>query len=177
LPISVHNCSIFAGEGDQMTGASATSLASGGWGTANLAVYIPFSIPWPFPVRRVFWGNGSAPNAGTNCDVGLYSIGGTRIWSAGSTAQDTARNTVPQYVTPSSDILLVPGRYYFGFVCSVTTANRLIVYTFPAALQARFRGYMQEALGSTVLPAAMTPAQFSGTIGPFVGISRAASGF
>lgn len=154
------------------TAAGSVAVPSGSaWGTANTAVYIPLVLPWSYVVKRMFWFNGVS--AGGNSDIGLYSPGGGNLWSAGSTA-DTG-NSVPQYVTPATPIVLSPGLYYVAFTHSDTTASRLLATTIttPAG---RMIGALQQAT-ALPLPASAAFAAFTGTVYPLVGITNTASGF
>lgn len=123
--------------------------ASQTWTTANQARYYPMTLPFPYVVRRVWWVNGSS--ASGNRDFGIYSIGGARIFSTGSTAASGA--SVPQWVTVTP-FLLPPGDYYFAFNSSDTT--NAVAGGATSAAQQRFAGILQEAVGATALPATAT---------------------
>jgi hypothetical protein len=103
--------SYFGAGGDgpisQQGGLSAPASAS--WGTANLARILPFQLPFPYLVVRLFWWNGSALG---NADIGIYSLAGGKIYSSGSTVQ--SGGPAPQFVTPSTSILLPPGSYFLA---------------------------------------------------------------
>lgn len=94
------------------------------WATANLAVYWPFTVQQTQTVYKFFWINGSA--AGNNADAGIFDSAGVKLISTGSTAM-SGNNTLQ--VTDVADTVLVPGRYWFGFSHSSTTANRVTVLT------------------------------------------------
>lgn len=151
--------------------ANNSSTASSTW-TANLAIYMPFAIPWPYPVRRVFWFNGST--ASSNCDIGIYTVDGTRIWSSGSTGQSGA--SVLQYVTPATEILLSPGQFYLAFACSGTT-NRVTAQAIGTAAIGRSLGLLEQ--GSALpLPSTATFATYAtNLLMPWCGITRTSSGF
>ena len=87
---------------------------------ANYVVYMPVWIPWPYPVNRVFWGNGST--ASNNMNFGIFTSTGKRIYSTGSTAQSGA--SALQFVTPGSKFTLAPGMYFFALTNDSTT-NRV----------------------------------------------------
>lgn len=153
----------------------AIALASGSaltW-VANLAVYVPFSIPFWFPVRRVWWYNGSTITT-SNADVGVFSLDGEKLVSAGSTA--LAGASAIQYVTPASEVWLPPDAYYFGYVGSGTTARTQGTSTYTAA-NLRGAGVLQEAVGSSTLPSRMTPTAIANALFPYCGMSQTASGF
>jgi hypothetical protein len=153
------------------------SFASAGAGAltwvANLAVYVPFYLPAPMPVRRVWWINGSTITT-SNADVGVFNADGVRMLSAGLTA--LAGASAVQYATLGADKLLMPGRYYFGYVCDNTTARAQGTSSWTAA-QLRHIGVLQEALGSAALPAKMTPVAIANALFPYCGITRTPSGF
>lgn len=149
--------------------AQATSYL---WPVANLAVYIPFTLPWPYPVRRAFWCNGS--NVTGNYDIGIYTAGGVKIWSSGSTAQTGA--SAIQYVTVTPDLLLPAGKYYLGLVNNGTTNRGFGTPTQVTAIIGRFMGLYQQAT-ALPLPAAATFAAWNNIGYPLCGITRTASGF
>jgi hypothetical protein len=140
--------------------------------TADTALYFPIFLPWPYPVKRVFWVNGST--ASSNIDVGIYSRGFTRLYSTGSTAQSGA--SVPQYVTPSSVVWLAPGGYYLALTCSGTT-NRLWGVTAFSATNLRAGGVFMSSHAPGALPATVTPVLNTKASMPMFGISNTASGF
>lgn len=59
--------------------------ATTAWSQANQALFVPFSIPFTKTAKKMFLFNGSAVSG--NVDVGIYNDAGTRLVSAGSTAQ------------------------------------------------------------------------------------------
>lgn len=144
------------------------------WPVADTAFYLPVWIPFPYPVERVFWINGSSTTS-VNMDFGIYNADGTRIYSTGSTAEGTV--SVPQYTTPATDILLSPGRYYFALACSSVTANRGGQGSL-AGTTARLRlaGVLQQAT-ALPLPATMTPAAVANVCMPICGVTRTTTGF
>jgi hypothetical protein len=154
----------------RLNGAAISAPASAAWPSANLAMYIPFTIPFPYTVSRLFWCNGSS--AAANMDVGLYSLGGARICSTGSVAQVTTN--VIQYAAPTATCVLTPGTYYLGVACSGTT-NALFMAT-TTAIQNRMAEVMQEA-SAIPLPSPATFASMANTNFPLAGFTRLASGF
>lgn len=166
LPLHIHTLSQYSvGLLSNTTGA----VASRSWPTANRALYIPFVLPWSYPVIRVFWMNGSA--AGGKNDFGIYSIDGRRIYSTGETEQSGA--SAFQYVTPTA-FELPAGSYYFGMAYSETT-NKLSG-TSSAEITNRLAGILQQA-SALPLPATATFAQNAAAVVPLCGITRTASGF
>ena len=150
------------------TGASAVRT----W-TAKLISYAPVWLPFPYPVNRVFWANGST-NTTTNVDFGVYTWDGTRIYNTGSTAMGTV-STI-QYVTPGTTFVLAPGPYYFAWTCDNTTSRG---YSMSGTANAsRLAGLLQETTAGFGLPATMTPVAFAQAWGPSVcGVTRTTTGF
>lgn len=148
------------------------------WPTANLAFYIPFHLPFPYVVRRVYWVNGSDVTS-VNRDFGIYNAEGTRLYSTGSTAASGASDI--QYVTPSSEFLLAPGRYYMALSNSSTTANRgpagIVTVSTGQITLGTGAGVVQQA-SAVPLPATMTPATVGLSLAvPLCGITNTSSGF
>lgn len=139
------------------------------WPVANLAVFVPMLLPWPYPVRRVFWVNGST--IGSNVDFGIYSADGRRIYSTGSTAQ--AGTSTLQFVTPGTEFLLSPGAYFFAWACSGTTNRSYGGANGAAGL--RQSGVLQQST-ALPLPATWTPELLAAVAYPLCGITRTLSG-
>lgn len=171
-PLFIHTYSRWAVEAARLAGVS-NSLASLTWPVANTAFYFPVEIPWPYPVRRVFWVNGTSVTS-TNMDFGIYTADGVRIYSTGSTG--ASGTSAPQYTSPT-EFLLAPGRYYFALADSSTTANRGgMGRTTSTVPQIRMAGVLQEA-SALPLPATMTPSAVANSMYALCGITRTASGF
>lgn len=172
LPLFVHNWGEY-GAFEFTRIAGGVAVASITWPVANTAFYVPLWIPWTYPVRRVFWVNGTSVTS-VNMDLGIYSSAGERIYSTGSTAQVGA--SAVQYVDPT-DFTLSPGRYYMAVACSSTTANRGGQgTTAPTVPRIRLGGVLQEA-SALPLPNTMTPSAVANACVPFCGFTRTASGF
>ncbi len=137
--------------------------ATATWPTANLGLFIPFFLPCRFVLRRMFCLNGSAVSG--NIDLGVYSMDGSKIVSAGSTAH-SGTSTV-QIVTVTETVL-APGRYYMALSCSNTTSQFLRQSI--GVLGAQNGGIVQAA---TQVPLANLPtfASPSNTFIPVFGIS------
>lgn len=167
-PLHISSISL-QGIGWDAGGLAVGGPASGTW-VANLAVYSPFQLAFPYTVARVWWMNGST--ASSNVDMGVYSGDGTLIYSTGSTAQSGASSV--QYVAPAAPFVLSPGGYYIGWTVSGTT-SRAYFQTITAA-QGEAIGLIQQST-ALPLPATITAAAFAGQGIPFCGITRTASGF
>lgn len=141
-------------------------VTTAAWPANNLAIYVPVSLPVPFTVARFIIPNGS--NLTGTVDVGIYSSSGGLLLSAGSTARASA--SAVQYVAVA-DTVFQAGSYYLALVGSSTTGT----YALPsiaAATRARWCGFLEETLGSSVLPATMTPVTYTRTVVPQFGFTQ-----
>lgn len=172
LPLFVHSISEFTSSATALS-AVTTTQGSHNSPAGSEALFIPFAIPWPYPVRRVFWANGTTP-AGNN-DFGIYSPGGARIFSTGAVAQAGASTF--QYSTPAVPFMLSPGAYLFAISnSSGTNANKYTGVTTVGANEGRITGMLKQAAAHP-LPDQATFAQWTATGLPLIGITRTPSGF
>jgi len=143
--------------------------ATAAWPSNNLAIYMPLHLRAPFTIARFMVANGS--NTTGNVDVGLYSLEGARLLSTGTTLR--AGGSAVQYIGVA-DTRFPAGHYYLGLVGSSTTGTYgvLQVNAAPAPFEARMCGALQEALGSTVLPVAMTPVAYTSANWYFFGFTQ-----
>jgi hypothetical protein len=148
------------------------SPASGAWPAVSYVVYVPFWIPWPYPINRLWWVNGSA--AGGTVDVGIYTTGGRLVVSGGSTAG--AGNSAPQFVTVSPTLILPPESYYFAQVVDNTTANRINRSTALSLIQQRALGIYGQT-GTFPLPSSATFATATQVVYPVCGMTLTTTGF
>lgn len=158
----------------RLTDATATQPVSANW-TANEALFIPFSIPWPYLVNRVFWMNGSTITT-SNADFGIYTSTGKRIWSLGSTALSGA--SAIQYATVTSPFLLSPGTYFMAYAGDNTT-NRISGITGVTAAGLLSCTGLNALSSAFPLPAAPALAGYTGIVAtiPYMGITRTTAGF
>lgn len=135
----------------------------------NIATAHPFRIPFSYPVRRVFWANGSA--VAGSVEVGLYTPAGQQFWTSGLVVQ--AGTNVLQYV--SVDFVLPPGTYYLvgvGNNNAGTFFKRAIT-----TLYSRAAGVLQKSASAPL------PASLSGFVVPstgeywLFGLTMTSSGF
>jgi hypothetical protein len=112
-------------------------------------------MPGSFKIARFMVANGA--NATGNVDVGLYSEAGIRLLSTGTTAR--SGTNAMQYINVT-DSTFPPGNYYLALVASSTTGSFMRSSTQGLEVS-KASGFLQEALGSTVLPATMTPASYT----------------
>lgn len=94
------------------------SASSAAWPTANLALYVPFTVEAPFTAKLIGIENGGT--ASGNIDVGIYDDQQNRLVSKGSTAQ-SGTTTVQSF--DITDTLLLPGLYYLGIAFDGTTGT------------------------------------------------------
>lgn len=146
------------------------SPASSSWGTSNQGVYLPFVLPWDYPVARVFWANGSVLT-GNGC-LAIYTKYRKRLYSTGAIARSGA--SALQYVSVgSTPFLLSAGEYYLGLSIGTTTNGVMGVTTITAAI-ARGMGILQQASVGT-LPDPMVPIAPTVAVYPLMGITRLAA--
>lgn len=166
-PLFIGSISRYAQGWESRAYLGSAAPASQTWVT-NLICYIPLSIPFAYPCKRVWWLNGST--ASSNVDMGIFSGSGAQLFSTGSTAQSGA--SVLQYVT--ADILLTPGTYYIAWANNGTTNRANTVAA--TGVQGRIFGLLEQV--AFPLPASMTGASWTRAFGaPFCGLTRTASGF
>jgi len=166
LPLHVGNIGRFGPILSMFTTNNAGGIA---WPANNRALYFPIHLPAPFLVARGYLINDG--NATGNVDIGVYTIGGTRLVSSGSTARGSTNAT--QYID-LTDTWLSPGDYYWALVGSSTSG----VYTGVAAASAtvcRADGILQEDLGATTLPSSMSPAAMATANIPLFGFTQSAT--
>lgn len=88
------------------------------WAAANQAFYLPFTIETACTVAQMITWNGTAVSG--NVDVGIYSWGGTRLVSSGSTAQ---AGTSTLQVFDIANTALDPGDYYMAMAMDNVTGQ------------------------------------------------------
>lgn len=100
-------------------------VASAVWPTANLGLFVPFTLHSPFYVTKLFWLNGTVVSG--NVDLGIYqehSItdqAATLLTETGSTAQ--AGTSAIQVVTLGTPIMLSAGNYSWCLASSTVVAT------------------------------------------------------
>jgi hypothetical protein len=95
------------------------TAVSAAYPAANTAYFYPFSMAAPALITKLVAYNGAT--ASGNLDLGIYAEDGTRLVSAGSTAQ-AGTNTL-QVVDITPDVLIGPGVFYFAIVLDNTTGT------------------------------------------------------
>lgn len=166
LPLHVSNLGKFGTILAMYAGQNASGFA---WPANNRAMYFPIHLPAPFLVARGYLVN-DGNNTG-NVDIGVYTVGGTRLVSSGSTARGTG-NAI-QYID-LTDTWLSPGDYYWALVGSSTSGSYTGLVTASVAV-ARAEGVLQEDLGGTTLPSTMSPAAFTGSTFALFGFTQSST--
>lgn len=140
-------------------------LQSNTYPAANRALGFMFAITEPFPVRKVFWVNGTTATT-DSADVAVYrEDGATRLVSGGGTAIATA-NAVQE--VDCTDTLLAPGRYWCVYNQNGVTATGIGLAS--NLNYHRLFGWAQFA-GAVPLGTTFTPAAPASQIMPLFGIS------
>jgi hypothetical protein len=122
-------------------GASATGVPNSlAWGTANRAIFIPFTLPYGDTVKRLWVINGTVVSG--NLDMGIYTYDGgtsaTLLVAIGGAAQ--TGTSVCQYFDVT-DTWLPTGKYYFAFVLDNTTGA--VMTSIPATVAFKTFGHAQ----------------------------------
>ncbi len=96
--------------------------AGGAWPSANLAIYIPFSLPVDATVNGMSFNCTAGNSAGRNFDIGIYdSLGtangpGTKLSSSGATLMAAGINTW------AANQLLAGGTTYYAAMSANNTS-------------------------------------------------------
>jgi hypothetical protein len=132
------------------------------WPSNNLALYVPFAVPLPIRVLKLWFGCGSI---GTdNFDLGLFTAAGTKLVSSGATAKAASGTEVVVDVTDTS---IGPGLYYIGLSCA-STGSSFYLYGFTTPIAAAYGIKQEEA--AHPLPATATMVNASSSYIPLVGM-------
>lgn len=150
--------------GSILRGDGVAAPASAVWPAANRAIFVPIAIAAPYPVRKLWWANGTA--VAGNVDCGIYSADGTRLISAGATAQ--AGTSAIQSVTLGTPFLLLPGLYYLALAFSSASGTAIRVAS--GTLAPQMAGCAQMATAEP-LPATATFASIASSYIPIFGIA------
>ena len=139
------------------------AIASAAWPTANKALFIPFKLTRPITATQMFVYNGTT--AQDNFDLGIYSVDGTRLVSAGATVQANA--SVIQVVN-ITDTLLGPGLFYMACAFEGTTST--VIRTTLTASKGKIAG-ITEMANAYPLPAVATFATLTTSVLPIIGLT------
>lgn len=140
-----------------------SNALSAAWPAANTALYIPFYLPGPILVVKLFSLNGAAVSG--NIDMGIYDEKGTRMVSAGSTVQ-TGTSTIQEFDV--TDTIIGPGLFYLAVALDNATGT-----LFRASLGSTYLKAMgmQQQATAFPLPATATFASVSNANIPCVALT------
>jgi len=140
--------------------------ASMAWPANNLAIYFPICLSEKASFAGLWWAVGST--ASGNACMGIYDEGGNRLQQTGIVAQSGTGLQLPAMTA----FQLPRGRYWLGLVLS-TTAGTVRGWSSPTigTDTAKWFAMAEETLGSTQIPATMTPVATSRNP-PIMGLMR-----
>ncbi len=144
--------------------ASVGSVASAVYPSANLAIYVPFSVVTPLPIAQIFWYNGAT--ASGNVDAGIYDSRRKKIISTGSTVQAGVNALQVVNVT---DTWIGSGLYFLAIAMDNVTGT-LFSGAAAGAFWHGIVGIYQQATAFT-LPATATFATPASDYLPFFGFT------
>lgn len=139
--------------------------SSSAWGTANLAVYIPFEVYNPLSIVNGAFTVGTV--VAGNVDLGIYNSFGDLLTSAGSTLV-TGASTIN--ILNFTDVTLNPALYYMAIAFDTTTVT-LTTFTSLSNPELRSIGVFQQTTAFP-LPATAVFALNTQTQIPFVTLSQ-----
>ena len=166
-PRSIHVSTIAPESlGLRAVGITNAGIASAVWPSANLAIFIPFTLPEASTALAMFSYNGAT--ASGNLDVGLYKADGTKLVSMGSTAQSgTSRLQtldITDTVLPAGELL------YLAMAMDNATGTTFRLTGSANVGQLRACGVMQQA-SAFPLPSTATFATLTNNYCPVVGVA------
>lgn len=94
------------------------NVANGTWPSANLGIFIPFTIQQTRIAYSLFYAAGTTSSG--NLDMGIYDEAGNRLVSNGAVAEGAISTNVTLNI---ADTTLTPGRYYLGMACDGTAGG------------------------------------------------------
>jgi len=133
-----------------LIGAPASTVWPGA--TGGVAMYVPFRIAQAVRVAGFYWMNGATVNGNTDC--GVYDVSGTKLASAGATAQAGANSI--QTVALGTAIIIPGGRVYYLALFSTSATATYFISTALTAEEARHVGITDQTAIGSALPATMT---------------------
>lgn len=142
--------------------ANLAPIGTMNWPTANLAIFVPFRLSGPYLVKKILWANGAT--AAGNIDVGVYSIGGARIFTTGSVAQSGTSAQQSSSATGGGISIPGPGNFFLAVAKDDISGSLLGCFTNTTASFARLFGVYQ-ATSAFPLPDTVTFETVSATIG------------
>lgn len=143
--------------------------ASAAYPLANLALFVPFSVPVPCVALEGYACAGTV--AGGNFDIGIYDAGGTRLTHSGTTARTVS---IPNMTSGMPDYTLTPGRIYYMAFSADGTNTWASVATSAGLCEAQ--GVL-EAQTAFVLPASVSYVKTTRAYMLMFGLNLQATGF
>jgi hypothetical protein len=125
-----------------------TTPSSNAYPLANLALFVPISVPVPVVVLEGWVQAGAT--AGGNFDIGVYDESGNRLTSSGATARVVSSHND---TTTMGNLTLLPDRVYYMAFAADGTNNYFSMI--PAAGLCEGFGIL-EATSAYVLPSSVT---------------------
>ena len=155
----VSGCDFFA------TSWGINVVGSQAYPTANLALFIPFSVTKPIVAVKLFAYNGGTVSG--NIDVGIYDANGVRLISSDSTAQAGTSATTALQSFDITDTQFGPGLFYLAVAMDNTTGCLCAVVP---DISPAFTGMAQMATAFP-LPAVATFASCATLYIPLIGLT------
>jgi len=163
--VTIHPFSLESiGNGVDSTGFVFNSIASAVYPTANLALFIPFSLSKSITIVKLFSYTGATKSG--NIDMAIYSEDGTKLTSAAAVAQGTI-NVLQEF--DITDIQIGPGTFYMAVVLDNITGT-LRRATSIGNIGPAVHGMAQMA-NAYPLPVTAVFAQIAGNYIPMIGLS------
>jgi hypothetical protein len=147
-----------------IAGKNSNSFASAAYPTANLAIFVPFTIYNYSVATQLFSYNGAT--ASGNIDMGIYSADGTRLVSKGSTAQAGTSGLQAFDIT---DTGLAAGTYFLAVALDNTTGT--LFSTTTGLLGFGIMMGLKQTASAFALPATVTFATISNDYVPYIGLT------
>ncbi len=141
-----------------------SAIVSAAYPTADLALYVPFSLLERITVVKLFCHNGAA--VAGNVDIRLYDINGVALTPSVQVAQAVI-NVLQEF--DIVDVPIGPGLFYMGIVLS--NVGGALFRGLTLALGGALMGMAQEQLAAgAALPNVATFASITGTYVPHFGL-------
>lgn len=155
--------SVGAGMAALGTGTRLADLGSSAWPTANTAHFVPFLLPAPTLITKMWVANGTAVSG--NLDMGIYDHTGRRLIAAGSTAHSGVSAIQSVDIT---DAVLGPGLFYMA----ITFDNTAAILQMVAVTNIRYYSLVgiKQMASAFPLPETATYATMAQTLVAFFGL-------
>lgn len=124
------------------------------WPAAGLAIFVPFTLPEPMLVTKLWYSPGVASG---NCDLAIYDEAGNILVSSGSQVVAGSATVTPIDVT---DTVIPRGRAYMA-MCADTGATLTVNRAAPAAGILQSFGLLEQAGITLPLSSGANPATFA----------------